>query len=377
LLDIQFKTFLYSHTKKRVLAIKLSSFPQKASSYHRSRHLIKVFRRILIRENDKFSFESINVLSRAFQQSRVFLTAFDLGIFTALGDDEKSSEEIAIEIKADIRPVDRLLNALCVTGAVMKNNGKFQNSNVASQFLVKGKTDYQAGMMHAVHLWDSWSRLTESVRNGGLIEQGPVEKRDSEWFEPFIEAMHSRAVKEAPGLVGQIDLSNVEKLLDVGGGSGAFSMAFVKASDRIIATIVDLPNVVALTQKYIKEAGLEERINTVPGDYNSDELGSGYDMAFLSAIIHSNSPDQNIALFKKVSSALNLGGRIVVSDFIMDDDRTSPAFGAFFSLNMLVNTGSGDTYTESEIKDWMTRAGLSFVERKETGSTGLMIGRKG
>jgi precorrin-6B methylase 2 len=327
-------------------------------------------------ENDKFSFESINVLSRGFQQSRVFLTAFEMGIFTSLGDEEKSSEEIAIEISADPRAVDRLLNALCVTRAVIKNNGIFQNSDVAAQFLVRGKPDYQAGIMHAVHLWDSWSRLTESVQNGGPIKEGPVEKRDSEWFEPFIAAMHNRAVKEAPSLVGQIDLSNVEKLLDVGGGSGAYSMAFVKASDKIIATIFDLPNVVALTQKYIREAGLEGRINTVPGDYNSDELGNGYDMAFLSAIIHSNSPDQNMALFKKVGSALNLGGRIVVSDFIMNDDRTSPAFGAFFSLNMLVNTASGDTYTESEIKDWMTRTGLSFVERKETRSTGLMIGRK-
>jgi predicted O-methyltransferase YrrM len=335
-----------------------------------------MFRRVFMRENDKFSFKSIDVLSRAFQQSRVFLTAFELGIFTALGNDEKSSEEVAIEIKADIRATNRLLNALCVTGAVIKNNGKFRNSNVASHFLVKGKIDYQAGMMHAVHLWDSWSRLTESVRNGGPIEQGPVEKRDSEWFEPFIAAMHNRAVKEAPGLVGQIDLSNVEKLLDVGGGSGAFSMAFVKASDRIIATIFDLPHVVALTQKYIRQAGLEEKINTVAGDYSSDELGSGYDMALLSAIIHSNSPGQNIVLFEKVSKALNVGGSIVVSDFIMDDDRTKPAFGAFFSLNMLVNTASGDTYTESEIKDWMTRAGLSFVERKESRSTGLMIGRK-
>ena len=327
-------------------------------------------------ENEKFSFESIHVLSRAFQQSRVFLTAFELGIFTALGDEDKSSEEVAVETEADPRAVDRLLNALCVTGAVIKNNGMYRNSKPAAQFLVQGKPDYQAGMMHAVHLWDSWSRLTESVRNGGPIEQSHLDKRDSEWFEPFIAAMHNRAIKEAPGLVGQIDLSNVEKLLDVGGGSGAYSMAFVKASDRIIATIFDLPNVVKLTRKYIKEAGLEERIHTVPGDYNTDELGKGYDMAFLSAIIHSNSPDQNIALFKKVSSALNRGGRIVVSDFIMNDDRTSPAFGAFFSLNMLVNTGSGDTYTESEIKDWMEQAGMSFVERKETASTGLIIGRK-
>ena len=99
-------------------------------------------------------------------------------------------------------------------------------------------------------------------------------------------------------------------------------------------------------------------------------------MAFLSAILHSNSAQENIDLFKKVGRALNPGGRIVVSDFIMDDDRISPAFGAFFSLNMLVNTASGDTYTESEIKEWMEQAGMVFTERKETRNTGLMIGRK-
>ncbi len=92
----------------------------------------------------------------------------------------------------------------------------------------------------------------------------------------------------------------------------------------------------------------------------------------LSAIIHSNLPQENQSLFNKVSKSLNPGGRIVISDFIMNDDRVTPAFGAFFALNMLVNTPEGDTYTEQEVKEWITRAGMSFVE----GKGGLMIGRK-
>lgn len=328
-------------------------------------------------ENGKFSFESINELSRAFQQSRVFLTAFELDIFSVLGDDKRSSEEIALEIKADTRATDRLLNALCVTGAIKKTNGKFRNSEASALYLVKGRPGYQAGIMHAVHLWDSWSRLTESVLKGGLIKEAPFEERGEGWYEPFIAAMHNRAVKEAPGLVDRIDLAGVKKVLDVGGGSGAFSIAFVKAGNHLTATVFDLPNVVTLTRKYIKDAGLEEKITTFPGDYKTDELPSGFDLAFLSAVIHSNSPEENIALFKKVSGALNPGGRIVVSDFIMDDDRINPAFGAFFSLNMLVNTFSGDTYTESEIKGWLEQAGMTFVERTEALSTGLITGRKG
>ncbi len=327
-------------------------------------------------DSSKFSFENINHLARGFMESRVFLTAFELGIFTILGNKKKSSGEIAEELNADSRAADRLLNALCVTGAVEKENNKFKNSETAEKYLIKGKPDYQAGIMHTVHLWDSWSRLTNSVLKGGYFKDKAFEERDDNWYEPFIAAMHNRAVKEAPGLVDQIDTSGVKNVLDVGGGSGAYSIAFVRKNDQITSTVFDLPNVVPLTQKYLRDAGVEGKVNTVPGDYYTDELPSGYDLVFLSAIIHSNSPETNISLFKKAAGSLNLGGRIVVSDFIMNDDRIRPAFGAFFSLNMLVNTASGDTYTESEIKEWMSQAGLTFVERKETGSTGLMIGRK-
>ena len=81
----------------------------------------------------------------------------------------------------------------------------------------------------------------------------------------------------------------------------------------------------------------------------------------------SNSYDQNQALIRRATMALNPGGQIVVQDFIMDEDRTSPVFGALFSLNMLVATESGDTYTESEVRSWMEEAGLSGIHRKETG----------
>ena len=327
-------------------------------------------------DREKFSFEDIGYLTRAFQQCRVFLTAFELDIFTVLGDSAKTSEEIAREIKADARATDRLLNALCATEAITKSKGKFRNSKTASEFLVKGKPEYQAGIMHSVHLWDSWTKLTDSVKTGGLEKKSPVEKMESDWFEPFIAAMHNRALDEAPALVHQIDLTGVKKVLDVGGGSGAYSMAFASAKRDILSTVFDLPTVIPLTKRYLEEDGLAARVDTVIGDYNTDELPSGYDLVFLSAIIHSNSPEQNIALFKKIYNSLNSGGRIVISDFIMDDDRTNPAFGAFFALNMLVNTTSGDTYTQSEIKRWIEQAGMTFVERKEARNTGLIFGRK-
>lgn len=327
-------------------------------------------------KQEGLSIGRIMEISRAFQGSRIFLTAYELDLFTTLGDEERSSEEIARAIGTDPRGTDRLLNALCGLELLFKSHGKFTNSPAAAQFLVKGKPEYQTGLMHTVHLWDSWSTLTGAVRNGGMVAQRPVDERDDTWSVAFIAAMHARAAGEAPGLVDALDLTGVSRVLDVGGGSGAFSMAFVRAADTITATVFDLPNVVSLTQGYVDQEGLGDKIDTVAGDYNKDELPAGYDLVFLSAIIHSNSPLQNQALFEKVSRALNAGGRLVVSDFIMNDDRLGPAFGAFFALNMLVNTPLGDTYTESEIKGWMENAGMTFLDRTDQRATGLMIGRK-
>ncbi len=323
-------------------------------------------------KSDGISLDEMIEMSRAFQQSRILLTAFEMDIFTVLGDEDKSSQEIADALSADHRGMDRLLNALCALKVLKKSNGKFRNSPEAAQYLVKGKPGYRAGLMHTVHLWNSWNTLTDAVRNGGLVRQRPVEERGEEWFVGFIAAMHGRAATEAPALVSGLDLSGVSRVLDVGGGSGAFSMAFVRAGDSIRATVFDLPNVVSLTRGYVEKDGLGDRIDTVAGDYNQDELPQGYDLVFLSAIIHSNSPKQNHELFAKISRALNPGGKIVVSDLIMNEDRTDPSRGALFALNMLVNTPGGDTYTESEVKSWMKAAGMSFVERKD----GVMIGKK-
>jgi SAM-dependent methyltransferase len=132
---------------------------------------------------------------------------------------------------------------------------------------------------------------------------------------------------------------------------------------------------VPLTREYIEQAGLVERISIIPGDYARDELGSGFDLAFLSAIIHSNSYDQNQELVHKVSRCLKTGGRIVISDFIMEDNRFEPITGALFALNMLTGTPRGDTYTESEIKRWMHQAGFVFNQRIDLGrGRSLMIG---
>ena len=317
-------------------------------------------------ETHPLTCEQIRNIAYAFQESRILLTAHELGLFTALGNGRHTSAGIASLLGTDPRATDRLMNALCAMGLLTKESGRFSNSPAARDCLMRDSPGYLGGLMHTVHLWDTWTTLTEAVRTGTGVRLRTVEQKQEEWRSAFIAAMHDRAVRQAPAVVEQIDISQVTRVLDVGGGSGAYAMAFVRAKADISATVFDLPDVVPLTRGYIEREGLSQRVTTAPGDYLKDGLGKDFDLVFLSAIIHSNSPSENAGLILKCAHALRPGGRVVVQDFIMDEERLTPSHGAIFALNMLVGTESGDTYTEAEVSGWMTAAGLSGVSRQGT-----------
>jgi hypothetical protein len=189
--------------------------------------------------------------------------------------------------------------------------------------------------------------------------------------------MHWRACQHAPRVVASLDLAGVSRVLDVGGGSGAYAMELVRAKPGIAATVFDLPTVLPLTAEYVNQAGLQDRVSLVAGDYDTDDLGHGFDLVLLSAIIRSNSPQGNHDLICKGAAALSPSGQLVVQDFIVDEERIDPPFGVLFALNMLVGTEAGDTSTESEVRLWMLAAGLDSVARRDTPfGTTLIVGRR-
>jgi ubiquinone/menaquinone biosynthesis C-methylase UbiE len=316
-------------------------------------------------------------LALAFQKSRIFLTACELGVFTAINKAAKSSYEVASELGTAERHTNRLMNALCGLGLLKKRGHQFRNTPLVLKYLVRTSPYYMGSVMHYVNMWDTWSALTPVIRHGRSMVKKGLNDRGKKWLKPFIATMHERGRRDAAFVARMIDLSGVSRVLDVGGGSGAYAMAFVKAHKNITATVFDLSNVVPLTKKYIKGEGLSNKIKVVVGDYNVNALPGGFDAVFLSAIIHMNSPEQNKALFRKARFALRDSGQIIIQDFIMDEDRVNPPFGAFFALNMLAVTRSGDTYTESEVRAWLEEAGFEKIARKDTETgTSLIMGRK-
>jgi SAM-dependent methyltransferase len=321
---------------------------------------------------------AIRELAVAFQASRIVLTAFELDVFSAIAGGAHTSREVAATVGGDPRAIDRLLNALAALDLLHKFDERFENTPATARFLVRGTPEYMAGLQHTVHLWDSWSGLTRTVREGAPQIRPAVNDRGEPWLEAFIGAMHARAQVQAPIIAHLVDLDGVAAVLDVGGGSAAFSIAFARKALALKAVVFDLPNVLPLTTRYVESAGLSDRIATVPGDYTRDPLPSGFDLVFLSAIVHSQSPAENLQLLRSAARAAKPGGRVAVLDWVMSADRTHPVSGALFALNMLVATEGGDTYTEEEMRGWFREAGLTDIVRRDTPfGTSLLIGRRG
>jgi hypothetical protein len=150
-------------------------------------------------------------------------------------------------------------------------------------------------------------------------------------------------------------------------------MAMARARPELTATIFDLPEVLPLTREYIAAAGMQQRVGVLPGDYREAEFGHGFDLILLSSIVHSNSPALNTDLLRRCAAALASGGRIVIKDFLVNEDRSGPPQAVLFALNMLVNTNAGDTYSEGEIRAWLKTAGLPAVERFELDSRSSVL----
>ena len=311
-------------------------------------------------------------LVRAYMPSRALLTGLELDVFSAVADGG-SAEQVANKIGAHPRATEMLLHALASLKLIEKRDGTFFNSTASARFFVEGSRDNaRSGLLHTANLWKRWSTLTDAVRAGTCVAP---RVRDDQWVTSFVAAMDRNAKERAGLIVKAIAPNGIKRVLDLGGGSGAYSIALARAVPGLKAEILDTAEVVPLTEEYIRKAGLSDRISTRVGDMLGDPLGEDYDLVLVLAICHMFSPEENRALFARAFNALAPKGQIVIQDFILEPDKTAPRAAALFALNMLVGTRSGSTYSEPEYASWLRDAGFAEVRRvRMPGPSGLMIG---
>jgi precorrin-6B methylase 2 len=178
----------------------------------------------------------------------------------------------------------------------------------------------------------------------------------------FIRAMHEISEPLAMPLINSLGPLKFTHLLDLGGASGTWTIPFLRLYPKARATIFDRPDVIPMARRLMKKAGLTGRVTLVPGNYLSDAMPSGIDLAWVSAIVHQNSRKQNRAMFAKIFSALEPGGQILIRDVVMDQSRTRPVAGAIFAVNMLVGTPTGGTFTFAELREDLSNAGFVNIK---------------
>ena len=302
-----------------------------------------------------------------FRAARVILTANNLGMFERMGKG-RSAGALARSLGTDARATEMLLDALTALGLLRKTRATYRLTPAARRFLLRESRWYQGDMLrHADTLWKNWSGLDDVIRTGSPNRSG------SRHHEVFIRAMHNNAVLRAPAVIAALDLRNVRRALDLGGGPGTYSIELAKRG--IDVTLFDLPNTVDVAREMIRRSGTK-RITFRGGDFHSDDLGSNYDLVLLSQVLHSLSAIESETLLTRVRQALAPRGLAAIHEFTVHEDRAGPVPGALFSINMLVNTAEGRSYTSKEMRGWLRNAGFRPLAVKGLGDTVLVMGRK-
>ncbi len=304
---------------------------------------------------------------RSFMKSRILLTASELDVFTLVDGAARSAEDLARQTACDLRALTRILDCLVTFGHLEKTQGLYRLTEKGAPFSAKHPESVLPMVLHLAHIWHNWHHLTETVRSGRNPERQSIVHSGDKALRAFIGAMHVVGRTLAREIAASVDLSPYRRLLDIGGASGTYTIAFLEREPSLEAVLYDLPDVLPMARERLEAHGLLSRVRLVPGDFYSDPLPSGCDLVLLSAIIHQNSPEENVALYRKIRDVLEPGGCLLIRDHIMEPDRIHPPAGALFAINMLVNTEGGDTYTFEETQAALTEAGFRKVELIRTG----------
>ncbi len=303
----------------------------------------------------------------SFMRSRVVLTAAELDLFTKIDEKPITAIELAEMYKLNLKGLTRVLDCLATFGFVRKEGDGYSNTEKGAFFSSRHPATILPMVLHFNKLWDTWGSLTEIVKGKRGRRFSVIKASDKKSREAFIGAMHVIGRTLSSEIAGALDISRFERLLDIGGASGTYTMAFLGKNPKMEAVLFDLKEIIPFARKRLKSEGFINRVKLVAGDFYTDKLPEGCDLALLSAIIHQNSAEENLELYKKIFMALKPGGTLLIRDHIMDASRTNPPSGALFAINMLVNTRGGDTYTFVEVEDTLKEAGFVDIRLIRTG----------
>jgi len=300
-----------------------------------------------------------------YRRAVVLLSAAKTGLFDYfVANKENTLQEVAQFFSWNRRGTEIMLNALCALGYLNKKNENYGLSDSLRRSL--NQKDFplvKEWLFHEWRLLTRWIHLPE-VLESGLPYREPEKNTVHRNHRNFIYSMAHREQENTRILLEKIDLSGYKKLLDLGGGPGLFSIAFLEKYPDLMATVFDASETENIAREFFKKSPVQGRLQFRGGDFRIDDLGGPYDAALLSSILHIYSPEENTKLLKKVYDSMLQGGKIIIRDFLLNRNKTGPLMGNLFAVNMLINTEEGNAYTYSEMKAWLKETGFTEIKKK-------------
>jgi SAM-dependent methyltransferase len=315
--------------------------------------------------------ERIDAMAAGYRNSCILIAAMKTGIFEAIGEEERTPAEVAAEMNLDARAVDVVMCALAAAEILVPRGDKFALEEGARPYLLADSPETMVSIIgHNKSMLKSWVQLEDVLRTG---EPAPRQERTVEEMDDFIRGMENVSRRTSQEVADKVDFSAGGRLLDLGGGPGTAALTFAKSHPDLTCVVYDLEGPVGIAVQQIQKAGLNDRVTTRVGDFLVDELGHSFDVVYISNIIHMLSPDQTRRLLEKSRTALVAGGLIIVKDFFLEDSRVAPPWTAQFSVNMLVNTDGGKSYTFAEMGDLLAETGFIGLKSVPIGANSQVI----
>ena len=292
-------------------------------------------------------------------RSCILLTAARLDLFDFIGTRGKAPAALAAHFGGDRAGWEIFLKALCAMGLLRRRRQTYSNTAFAARHL-----DHRA----AVRLWPDydalrqWAGLASALLSGARPARQIPFASNRRQAQQLLSSLDLDAREIAPYLLDKVPLKEARTLLDVGGGFGAYSIAFCQRYSNLEATLLEHPKIVPLARRAVREAGMAERIRVVGVDIVRQPLPQGFDAVLLSNILHAHGEDENRSLLLKLHQSLRPQGRLLLRDVLLRGDGIAPEWGSLFSVLLFLHSPRGRCYAVNDILGWLRVAGFSRIQ---------------
>jgi hypothetical protein len=329
----------------------------------------------------KLSTKKLTNMAFAYKQSGTLIAALEHDLFLYISQGENTVEKAAESMKLPVSTADKLLTACTALGLLKKKGEFYSNSPEADRYLVKGSKKYYGDFLihQAKTEYDNWKDL------GAAFRKPPMEKsmyhsmmQDEAFARALTIAGYNSSIMAGYKLAREFDFSSFTVFLDLGGGSGCYSIPAVLSNPRLNAIVFDFPAVIKVTREFAAQAGVSDRIAAVPGDFMADDLPKGADLVSIIGNLHAYSLDETEFVIQKAFDALTPGGTLLVIDYMLNRNKTGPLEAALHHLSSAATLSKGCVKSTKEMSAFMKKAGAKSIEVHDfiPGSMSRVTGKK-